>query len=48
MSKYTFKDFTYNGSLDKVKSCLEYKKVKLDTKKVEELKHVIEKYKEKI
>ena len=48
MSQYTFKDFTYNGSLDKVKKYLDSKDIKLNTKQVEELKHIVEKYKERL
>jgi hypothetical protein len=48
MSQYTFKDFTYNGDLNKVKKCLESKDVKLNTNQVEELKHILEKFKDKL
>jgi hypothetical protein len=48
MSQYTFKDFTYNGDLNKVKKCLDSKDVKLNTNQVEELKHILEKYKDKL
>ena len=48
ISQYSFKDFTYNGDLNKVKNCIDGKNIDINSKKVEELKHIIEKYKDMI
>ena len=46
-SKWTLKDFTYNGSITDVKRILDTKDIKLNSNQITELKHILEKFKEK-
>lgn len=48
MSKYTFNDFTYTSNIDKVKKYLDIKDIKLKSNQIDEFKHIVETFKEKI
>lgn len=46
ISEYSFKDFTFSAKLDSVEKCL--KETELNTKQIEEMKHIIQMYKNKL
>ena len=48
MSKYTFNDFTYTSNMSKVKKYLDSKDIKLKSNQIDEFKHIVETFKEKI
>ncbi len=45
MSKYSFKDFTYYSKSDLIEKFLNKKEIKLNSAQIDELKHIIEKFK---
>lgn len=48
ISKWSYNEYTFSGSLDDLKKCIEEKNLKLDDKLENELKIILQKFKDKL
>ncbi len=48
ISKWSYNDYTFSGTIDDIEKCIEVKKIKLSEKLENELKIILQKYKDKL